>query len=48
VSNRVIPVLGNADTNHKVYEYARQEEAELIVSGTALLGNITVKLLAAK
>ena len=45
VSNRTIPILGSSWTDHKVDEQAEEGEPELIISGTALLGNITVNLL---
>jgi hypothetical protein len=45
VSNRVIPVLGGAWTDHEVGKQARESGPEIIISGTALLGNVTVKLL---
>ena len=45
VSNKVIPILGGAWTDGKVTKQARDGEALLVVSGTALLGNVTVKLL---
>jgi len=45
VSNRAIPVLGGAWTDRKVERGAEDGEPELIISGAALLGNITVKLL---
>jgi hypothetical protein len=45
VSNRAIPILGGAWTDHKVDMQAEDREPELVISGAALLGNITVKLL---
>jgi hypothetical protein len=45
VSNRAVPVLGGAWTDSKVERNARDGEPELVISGAALLGNITVKLL---
>jgi hypothetical protein len=45
VSNRAVPVLGGAWTDRKVEKNADKEEPELVISGAALLGNITVKLL---
>ena len=45
VSNRAIPILGGAWTDQKVDKEAENGEPELIISGAALLGNITVKLL---
>ena len=45
VINKVIPVLGSADVNRKVTKQAREGEPELVISGVALLGNISVKLL---
>ena len=48
VNNRAIPILGGSWTDHKVNNQAEEGEPELIISGTALLGNITVKLLKEK
>jgi len=45
VSNRAVPVLGGAWMDRKVEKNAEDGEPELIISGAALLGNITVKLL---
>jgi hypothetical protein len=45
VINRAVPILGGAWTDRKVNDHTRQGDAELIISGAALLGNITVKLL---
>jgi len=45
VSNRAVPVLGGAWTDRKVERNAENGEPELVISGAALLGNITVKLL---
>jgi len=45
VSNRVIPILGGSWVDHKVGRQARDGEPELVISGAALLGNVTVKLL---
>ena len=45
VSNRAVPVLGGAWTDRKVERDAENGELELVISGAALLGNITVKLL---
>ena len=45
VSNRAIPILGGAWTDGKVNRQARAGEPEIIISGAALLGNVTVKLL---
>ena len=45
VSNRAVPVLGGAWTDRKVEKNADDGEPELIISGSAILGNITVKLL---
>ena len=46
VKNNTIPVLGGAWIDSKVNKQAREEEPELILSGTAFLGNVTVNLLA--
>jgi hypothetical protein len=45
VSNRAVPVLGGAWTDRKVERNAENGEPELVISGAALLGNITIKLL---
>ena len=45
VINKVIPILGNADVNQKVGKQTREGEPEIVVSGAAFLGNISVKLL---
>jgi len=42
VSNRAVPVLGGAWTDQKVNRNAGNGEFELVISGAALLGNITV------
>ena len=44
VSNRVIPILGSTETDNKLNRQA-VGGPELIISGTALLGNISVKML---
>jgi len=45
VSNQAIPILGGAWTDRKVERDAEDGEPELVISGAALLGNITVNLL---
>lgn len=45
VINRAIPILGNSDTRIKDYKNTVNNDKELIISGAAILGNITVKLL---
>jgi hypothetical protein len=45
ISNRAIPILGGSWTDHNVDKEAREGEPELVISGAALLGNITVKLI---
>ena len=45
VVNNVIPVLGGAWVERKVSKQARDDEPEIVISGQALLGNVTVKLL---
>ena len=45
VINNVVPILGDTKTNHKVDKEAQAEGPELIISGTALLGDISIKLL---
>jgi len=46
VSNQAIPILGGAWTDRKVERNAENGDPELVISGAALLGNITIKLLA--
>jgi hypothetical protein len=45
VSNQAVPILGGAWTDRKVERNAENGDPELVISGAALLGNITVKLL---
>jgi hypothetical protein len=45
VSNQAITILGGSWTDHKVNKQVRNDDPELVISGAALLGNITVKLL---
>ena len=45
VVNKVIPILGGSWTDQKVDKQARSGDPELVISGAALLGNVTVKLL---
>jgi hypothetical protein len=45
VVNKAVPVLGGAWTDRKVDKNAEAGEPELVISGAALLGNITVNLL---
>ena len=45
VTNRVIPILGSSEVDHKVSREARDGEPELIISGATLLGEVKVKLL---
>ena len=45
VNNKVIPILGGAWTDGKVTKQAGDGAPLLVISGTALLGNVTVKLL---
>jgi hypothetical protein len=45
VSVNAVPILGSVDTNQKVDKFAQSGESELIVSGAALFGNISVTLL---
>jgi len=45
VINNVVPILGDTKTNHKVDKEAEDGGPELIISGTALLGDVSVKLL---
>jgi hypothetical protein len=44
VSNRTVPILGGAWTDQNVDKEAGREP-ELVISGAALLGNVTIKLL---
>ena len=43
VINNTIPLLGGAWTDSKVNQAARDGEPELVISGAAILGNVTVK-----
>jgi hypothetical protein len=45
VANEAVPLLGGTWTDHKVGKAAKADGPELVINGTALLGNITVKLL---
>jgi hypothetical protein len=45
VVNKAIPVLGGAWVDNKVNRNAEDGKPELVISGAALFGNITVKLL---
>ena len=45
VVNNVVPILGTAGVNQKVTRQALDGAPELIISGAALLGEISVKLL---
>ena len=45
VTNRAIPILGGAWIDNKIYREYQDDGPELNISGAALLGNITVKLL---
>ena len=45
VSNRTVPILGGSWTDQNVDREAREGEPELVISGAALLGNVTVKLI---
>ena len=45
VVNKTIPILGGSWTDNKVNKQARDGAPELVISGAALLGNVTVKLL---
>ena len=45
VVNNAIPILGNTEVNQKVHKQAKAGYPELVISGTALLGDISVKLL---
>jgi len=45
VINKVIPILGSSDVSQKAGKQAREGEPEIVISGTAFLGNISVKLL---
>ena len=42
VVNRVIPILGNSETKFKDFNNTGNDR-ELIVSGAAIFGNITIK-----
>ena len=43
VVNKAIPILGSADISHKVKKQAGENAPEIVISGAALLGNISVK-----
>ena len=45
VINKAIPILGNAVVDRYAGGQGRDNEPEIVISGAALLGNITVKLL---
>jgi len=45
IINKVVPVLGSTDVNQKVEKQARSTDPELVLSGVALLGDISVRLL---
>ena len=45
VSNKAIPIFGGSWTDNKVNQQSSFGEPELQISGTVLLGNVTVKLL---
>ena len=45
VVNKVIPILGGSWTDQKVDMQVRSGDPELVISGAALLGSVTVKLL---
>ena len=48
VNNKAIPILGGSWTDNKVNKLANDRDYELNISGAALFGNITVKLLKEK
>jgi len=45
VTNKAVPVLGSSTTNKKVDKAALPDAPELVITGLALLGDISVKLL---
>ena len=45
VRNKAIPVLGSSNVNNKINKMAEEDGAELVISGIALLGDISVKFL---
>ena len=45
VTNNAVPILGSTGVNHKVNKQAQAGAPELVISGAALLGEISVKLL---
>ena len=45
VSNRAIPIFGVADVERKIRKNNTETERELVISGAALFGNVTVKQL---
>ena len=48
VINKAVPVLGGAWTNNKVNRQAQSSGPELFISGAAILGNISIKVLKEK
>ena len=45
VKNRALPILGSSSVNHRVSKQAQQDGPEVVITGVAILGNITVKLI---
>jgi hypothetical protein len=45
VVNKAIPIFGNSDVSRKIDIHAQDGDRELIINGTALFGNISVKLM---
>jgi hypothetical protein len=45
VVNKAIPIFGNSDLSRKINNQAHNGNRELIISGAAMFGNISVKLL---
>ena len=43
VINKAIPILGNTDVSNKVNKQVSDDDPEIIISGAALLGNISVQ-----
>jgi hypothetical protein len=45
VINKAIPIFGNSDVSRKVNNQVQNGNRELIINGTAMFGNISIKLL---
>ena len=45
ITNKAIPLLGNAGISQKLLKQAKEGDQELVISGMALLGDISVRML---